>query len=162
MESEADKIISEHLVSFFLFLEVILCVRIYLWNNLWMTNACPLVGMNFQLKFKDINGLVEQNVKLRNLVRSLSEQIESREMELKVWLIFSRFFLQCSVVLKVFLESQEMFETDLKKKTDEASSKVAIVLKRAEEQGQMIESLHTSVSLFHPSVRVVLFSIALA
>ena len=55
-----------------------------------------------------------------------------------------------------------MFETDLKKKTDEASSKVAIVLKRAEEQGQMIESLHTSVSLFHPSVRVVLFSIALA
>ncbi|KAL0724392.1 hypothetical protein Bca4012_038991 [Brassica carinata] len=37
-----------------------------------------------QLKFKDINGLVEQNVKLRNLVRSLSEQIESREMELKV------------------------------------------------------------------------------
>ncbi|KAL0865955.1 hypothetical protein Bca101_045073 [Brassica carinata] len=49
MESEADKIITEHL-----------------------------------LKFKDINGLVEQNVKLRNLVRSLSEQIESREMELKV------------------------------------------------------------------------------
>ncbi|CAN7065678.1 unnamed protein product [Brassica oleracea var. botrytis] len=90
MESEADKIISEHL-----------------------------------LKFKDINGLVEQNVKLRNLVRSLSEQIESREMELK-----------------------EMFETDLKKKTDEASSKVAIVLKRAEEQGQMIESLHTSVAMY--------------
>ncbi|XP_009106649.1 nuclear-pore anchor [Brassica rapa] len=90
MESEADKIISEHL-----------------------------------LKFKDINGLVEQNVKLRNLVRSLSEQIESREMELK-----------------------EMFETELKKKTDEASSKVAIVLKRAEEQGQMIESLHTSVAMY--------------
>ncbi|VVA95843.1 unnamed protein product [Arabis nemorensis] len=77
------------------------------------------------LKFKDINGLVEQNVKLRNLVRSLSEQIESREMELK-----------------------EKFEIDLKKKTDEASSKVAIVLKRAEEQGQMIESLHTSVAMY--------------
>ncbi|CAH8330190.1 unnamed protein product [Eruca vesicaria subsp. sativa] len=90
MESEADKIISEHL-----------------------------------LKFKDINGLVEQNAKLRNLVRSLSEQIESREMELK-----------------------EMFEADLKKKTDEASSKVAIVLKRAEEQGQMIESLHSSVAMY--------------
>ncbi|CAN8233681.1 unnamed protein product [Cochlearia groenlandica] len=90
MESEADKIISEHL-----------------------------------LKFKDINGLVEQNVKLRNLVRSLSEQIESREME-----------------------SKEMFEMELKKKTDEASSKVAIVLKRAEEQGQMIESLHTSVAMY--------------
>ncbi|KFK42334.1 hypothetical protein AALP_AA2G243000 [Arabis alpina] len=90
MESETDKIISEHL-----------------------------------LKFKDINGLVEQNVKLRNLVRSLSEQIESREMELK-----------------------EKLETDLKKKTDEASSKVAIVLERAEEQGQMIESLHTSVAMY--------------
>ncbi|CAH2067883.1 unnamed protein product [Thlaspi arvense] len=90
MESEADKIISEHL-----------------------------------LKFKDINGLVEQNVKLRNLVRSLSEQIESREMELK-----------------------EKFEIELKKKTDETSSKVAIVLKRAEEQGQMIESLHTSVAMY--------------
>ncbi|KAL1205642.1 Nuclear-pore anchor [Cardamine amara subsp. amara] len=90
MESEADKIISEHL-----------------------------------LKFKDINGLVEQNVKLRNLVRSLSEQIESREMELK-----------------------ETFEIDLKKRTDEASAKVATVLKRAEEQGQMIESLHTSVAMY--------------
>ncbi|XP_009104537.1 nuclear-pore anchor [Brassica rapa] len=90
MESEADKIISEHL-----------------------------------LKFKDINGLVEQNVKLRNLVRSLSEQIESREMELK-----------------------EKYEIDLKKKTDEASSKVAIVLERAEEQGKMIESLHASVAMY--------------
>ncbi|CAH8258672.1 unnamed protein product [Arabidopsis lyrata] len=90
MESEADKIISEHL-----------------------------------LKFKDINGLVEQNVKLRNLVRSLSEQIESRETELK-----------------------ETFEIDLKNKTDEASAKVATVLKRAEEQGQMIESLHTSVAMY--------------
>ncbi|KAG2324481.1 hypothetical protein Bca52824_007209 [Brassica carinata] len=93
MESEADKIITEHL-----------------------------------LKFKDINGLVEQNVKLRNLVRSLSEQIESREMELK-----------------------EKYEIDLKKKTDEASSKVAIVLERSEEQGKMIESLHICKS-FHPSV----------
>ncbi|CAN6931650.1 unnamed protein product [Brassica oleracea] len=90
MESEADKIISEHL-----------------------------------LKFKDINGLIEQNVKLRNLVRSLSEQIESRETELK-----------------------EKYEIDLKKKTDEASSKVAIVLERAEEQGKMIESLHASVAMY--------------
>ncbi|KAF2592215.1 hypothetical protein F2Q70_00044382 [Brassica cretica] len=90
MESEADKIISEHL-----------------------------------LKFKDINGLVEQNVKLRNLVRSLSEQIESRETELK-----------------------EKYEIDLKKKTNEASSKVAIVLERAEDQGKMIESLHASVAMY--------------
>lgn len=49
--------------------------------------------------------------------------------------------------LKGIFGSQEKFEIDLKKKTDEASSKVAIVLKRAEEQGQMIESLHASVSL---------------
>nr|VDD62704.1 unnamed protein product [Brassica oleracea] len=90
MESEADKIISEHL-----------------------------------LKFKNINGLVEQNVKLRNLVRSLSEQIESRETELK-----------------------EKYEIDLKKKTDEASSKVAIVLERAEDQCKMIESLHASVAMY--------------
>ncbi|XP_010417589.1 PREDICTED: nuclear-pore anchor-like [Camelina sativa] len=90
MESEVDKIISEHL-----------------------------------LKFRDINGLVEQNVKLRSLARSLSEEIESREMELK-----------------------EKFEIDLKDKTDEASAKVATVLKRAEEQGQMIESLHASVAMY--------------
>lgn len=49
--------------------------------------------------------------------------------------------------LKEFLECQETFEIDLKNKTDEASAKVATVLKRAEEQGQMIESLHTSVSI---------------
>ncbi|XP_010472779.1 PREDICTED: nuclear-pore anchor [Camelina sativa] len=89
-ESEADKIISEHL-----------------------------------LKFRDINGLVEQNVKLRSLARSLSEEIESREMELK-----------------------EKFEIDLKDRTYEASAKVATILKRAEEQGQMIESLHTSVAMY--------------
>lgn len=34
---------------------------------------------------------------------------------------------------------------ELKKHTDEAASRVAAVLQRAEEQGQMIESLHTSV-----------------
>lgn len=37
---------------------------------------------------------------------------------------------------------------EVKKKTDEAASKVAAVLERAEEQAQMIESLHTSVSIF--------------
>lgn len=43
--------------------------------------------MNFsllQLTFKDINGLVEQNVQLRSIVRSLSDQIEDKEAELKV------------------------------------------------------------------------------
>lgn len=37
-----------------------------------------------QLTFKDINGLVEQNVQLRSLLRSLSDQVESTEMEFKV------------------------------------------------------------------------------
>lgn len=77
------------------------------------------------LTFKDINGLVEQNVQLRSLVRSLSDQAQSREMEFK-----------------------ENFEVELKKHTDEAASKVAAVLQRAEEQGRMIESLHTSVAMY--------------
>lgn len=37
-----------------------------------------------QLTFSDINGLVEQNVKLRSLVRKLSEEVEDREIEMKV------------------------------------------------------------------------------
>lgn len=41
-----------------------------------------------------------------------------------------------------------MLEMELRKHTDEAASKVAAVLQRAEEQGQMIESLHTSVSVY--------------
>ncbi|XP_052178509.1 nuclear-pore anchor isoform X2 [Diospyros lotus] len=77
------------------------------------------------LTFKDINGLVEQNVELRSLVRSLSDQIESREMELK-----------------------EKFEVELQRHTDEAAAKVNAVLARAEEQGKMIESLHTSVAMY--------------
>ncbi|KAK4595107.1 hypothetical protein RGQ29_018748 [Quercus rubra] len=77
------------------------------------------------LTFKDINGLVEQNVQLRSLVRSLSDQAQSREMEFK-----------------------ETFEMELKKHTDEAASKVAAVLQRAEDQGRMIESLHTSVAMY--------------
>lgn len=77
------------------------------------------------LTFKDINGLVEQNVQLRSLVRSLSDEAQSREMEFK-----------------------ETFEMELKKHTDEAASKVAAVLQRAEDQGRMIESLHTSVAMY--------------
>lgn len=37
-----------------------------------------------QLTFKDINGLVEQNVQLRGLCRNLSDQIEEKDAELKV------------------------------------------------------------------------------
>ncbi|KAM7250664.1 hypothetical protein ACFE04_022547 [Oxalis oulophora] len=77
------------------------------------------------LTFKDINGLVEQNVKLRSLVRSLSDQIECKETTFK-----------------------EKFELEIKKHTEEASSKVAAVLQRAEEQGNMIEALHSSVAMY--------------
>ncbi|XP_059455352.1 nuclear-pore anchor isoform X2 [Corylus avellana] len=77
------------------------------------------------LTFKDINGLVEQNVQLRSLVRNLSDQVESREMEFK-----------------------EKFEIELKNHTEKAASKVAAVLQRAEEQGRMIESLHSSVAMY--------------
>ncbi|KAM1266288.1 hypothetical protein ACFX2J_035876 [Malus domestica] len=77
------------------------------------------------LTFKDINGLVDQNVQLRSLVRNLSDQLENREMEFK-----------------------ENFEMEIKKHTDEAASRVVAVLQRAEEQGRMIESLHTSVAMY--------------
>lgn len=45
------------------------------------------------------------------------------------------------------MDCQENFEKELQKHSDEAASKVDAVLARAEEQGCMIESLHTSVSL---------------
>ncbi|XP_071905571.1 nuclear-pore anchor isoform X2 [Coffea arabica] len=77
------------------------------------------------LAFKDISGLVEQNVQLRRLVHSLSEDIASRETELK-----------------------EKYEKELQRHTDEAGSKVNAVLARAEEQACMIESLHTSVAMY--------------
>lgn len=41
---------------------------------------------------------------------------------------------------------QEKYEKELQKHRDEAASKVDMILARAEEQGLMIESLHTSVS----------------
>ncbi|OIW05349.1 hypothetical protein TanjilG_28814 [Lupinus angustifolius] len=77
------------------------------------------------LTFNGINGLVEQNNQLRSLVRSLSGQIENQEVEFK-----------------------EKLEMELKKHTEEAASKVEAVLHRAEEQGHMIESLHTSVAMY--------------
>ncbi|GAB4836733.1 hypothetical protein Ancab_001647 [Ancistrocladus abbreviatus] len=90
----------------------------------------PLIDMASEsdvqkLTFKDINGLVEQNVKLRSLVRSLSDQIDHRDQELK-----------------------EQFELELQKHNEEAASKIAAVLERAEEQGRMIESLHSSVAMY--------------
>ncbi|KAK4434730.1 Nuclear-pore anchor [Sesamum alatum] len=77
------------------------------------------------LTFKDINGLVEQNVQLRSLVRNLSDQIEEKEAELK-----------------------DKYEKELQKHTEEAASKVNAVLLKAQEQATMIESLHTAVAMY--------------
>ncbi|KAL8470223.1 hypothetical protein ACS0TY_032908 [Phlomoides rotata] len=77
------------------------------------------------LTFKDINGLVEQNVQLRSLAHSLSDQIEEKEAELK-----------------------DKYEKELQVHTNETASKVNAVLSRAEEQTRMIESLHTSVAMY--------------
>ncbi|XP_038887700.1 nuclear-pore anchor isoform X2 [Benincasa hispida] len=79
----------------------------------------------YLLTFKDINGLVEQNVQLRSLVRKLSVQLQDAELDFK-----------------------ENLEVELKRKTQEAASRVEAVLKKVEEQGQMIESLHASVSMY--------------
>ncbi|KAK9714813.1 hypothetical protein RND81_06G122300 [Saponaria officinalis] len=98
--------------------------------------ASPLTEMNDEsviqkvisehlLSVKDIKGLVEQNAKLRNLVRSLSDEVENREMLVK-----------------------EQFGEELRKHKEEAASRVAAVMERAEEQGRMIDSLHSSVSMF--------------
>ncbi|KAL3614899.1 hypothetical protein CASFOL_040560 [Castilleja foliolosa] len=77
------------------------------------------------LTFKDINGLVEQNVQLRSLVRHLSDQIEEKETEWKN-------------------KNEKQFQL----LTDETTSKVNAVLLRAEEQSQMVESLHSSVAMY--------------
>ncbi|KAL8046095.1 hypothetical protein ABFX02_08G156700 [Erythranthe guttata] len=77
------------------------------------------------LTFKDINGLVEQNVQLRSLVRILSNQIEEKEAELK-----------------------DKHDKELQMRIEETASKVNAVLLRAEEQSHMIESLHSSVALY--------------
>lgn len=45
-------------------------------------------------------------------------------------------------------EFQEKYEKELQKHLDEAGSKANAALARAEEQGRMIESFHTSVSFF--------------
>ncbi|KAJ6817739.1 nuclear-pore anchor [Iris pallida] len=75
--------------------------------------------------FKDINGLVEQNVHLRRLVRTFSSEEEKRDAEIR-----------------------DSFQTEMRKVTDEAEAKVEAVLKRSEEQAGMIESLHSSVAMY--------------
>uniref|UniRef100_A0A7N0VHG9 Nucleoprotein TPR/MLP1 domain-containing protein n=1 Tax=Kalanchoe fedtschenkoi TaxID=63787 RepID=A0A7N0VHG9_KALFE len=89
------------------------------------SNSSNLVATDNELMFNDINGLVTQNVQLRSLVRKLSEEVENREMDLK-----------------------EKFDVEVRKHTEEAASRITAVIQRAEEQAQMIESLHTSVAMY--------------
>lgn len=96
-ESDAEKVISERLVSYKFYHKYkffLAYIKLHSMRNEWciifLITKCILYGEVFyfekllQLTFKDINGLVEQNVQLRSLVRSLSDQIENRDSELKV------------------------------------------------------------------------------
>ncbi|KAL6633570.1 hypothetical protein ACP70R_026241 [Stipagrostis hirtigluma subsp. patula] len=77
------------------------------------------------MAFKDIKGLVEQNVQLRNQVHMLSADLDKKDMELR-----------------------ETFQVELKKITEAAASRVEKVMKKSEEQAIMIESLHRSVAMY--------------
>jgi nucleoprotein TPR len=77
------------------------------------------------MTFNDINGLVQQNVQLRNKVHMLSTDLEKKDIELR-----------------------ETFQIELKKITDAAASRVEKVMKKSEEQAIMIESLHRSVAMY--------------
>lgn len=88
------------------------------------TSADKVIS-NRLLTFKDIHGMVEQNCQLRSLVRTLSQQVEQRQQELK-----------------------EAFDSELKMRTDEAVSKVSLILKKSEEQSGMIESLQGTLGMY--------------
>ncbi|KAJ4756884.1 Nuclear-pore anchor [Rhynchospora pubera] len=78
-----------------------------------------------QMTFKDISGLVEQNVVLQSQVQRLSAELEKKDEELK-----------------------EGFEIEKQKLEHDGASKIEAVLKRLEEQQCMIETLHTSVAMY--------------
>ncbi|KAL6912153.1 hypothetical protein ACP4OV_000958 [Aristida adscensionis] len=92
-----------------------------------ITNGLFNVENNLQdnMAFRDIKGLVEQNVQLRNQVHMLSADLDKKDMELR-----------------------ETFQVELKKITDAAASRVEKVMKKSEEQAIMIESLHRSVAMY--------------
>ncbi|PKA47867.1 Nuclear-pore anchor [Apostasia shenzhenica] len=77
------------------------------------------------LTFKGINELVEQNVKLRGLVHRLSADLDKKEAEMR-----------------------DDFRIELERASVEAASKVEVVLKRSEEQTNLIESLHSAVAMY--------------
>lgn len=85
-ESDIEKIIRERLVSTWVVFLYGICAQNHSFES--CANLEHLVYdawlILLQLTFKDIHGLVEQNVKLRSLVRNLSHQIDDQEAEFKV------------------------------------------------------------------------------
>ncbi|CAK9858328.1 unnamed protein product [Sphagnum jensenii] len=76
------------------------------------------------LTFKDIQGIVEHNSQLRTLVRSLAQQNEQKEQELK-----------------------EGFEAEMKQRFDELRHKVVDTIKQSEEQSDIIDRLQGTVAM---------------
>ncbi|KAH9575892.1 hypothetical protein CY35_01G134800 [Sphagnum magellanicum] len=77
------------------------------------------------LTFKDIRGMVEHNSQLRTLVRSLAQQNEQKEQELK-----------------------EGFEAEMKQRFDELGHKVVDMIKQSEEQSDIIDRLQGTVGMY--------------
>ena len=54
----------------------------------------------WQMSFKDINGLVQQNVQLRNQVHMLSADLDKKDMELQVSVICCCFFYYTILIVQ--------------------------------------------------------------
>uniref|UniRef100_A0A7I4FVD3 Nucleoprotein TPR/MLP1 domain-containing protein n=1 Tax=Physcomitrium patens TaxID=3218 RepID=A0A7I4FVD3_PHYPA len=73
----------------------------------------------------DIRGMVEHNTQLRTLVRTLGQQNELKEQELK-----------------------EEFQVELKRRLEDIGRKVADTVKRSEEQAEIIDRLQGTVGMY--------------
>ncbi|BBN02351.1 nucleoprotein TPR [Marchantia polymorpha subsp. ruderalis] len=89
------------------------------------SSAADIVISEKLVTFKDIRGMVEQNSQLRVLVRSLAEESEQKEAELK-----------------------EYFSAELKRRADDAARKVAETLKKYKEKTEVIETLQATVGMY--------------
>lgn len=54
--------------------------------------SCLTILYSLQMSFKDINGLVQQNVQLRNQIHMLSADLDKKDMELRVSVICYCYF----------------------------------------------------------------------
>lgn len=104
VESDADRVISEYLVCLTLIFLIMKIISISAAHLL-----ISFLVYNLQLTFKDINGLVEQNVQLRSLVRKLSVQLQDTELDFKVC---DQFFPpNCSVAVSCYHGILNIMET---------------------------------------------------